>query len=93
MGWSVPFTGTNAFMQGPVSIYAMVGAAIMKELVDDPNFGFDIGIGANAGGNGPIWSAGVGLRLKLRLGPLNLTLTLGPCLVNGVPTILGISFN
>lgn len=92
LGWSGISAG-NAFQQSPVSIYAMVGAALMRELVDERGFGLDMGVGAVAGANGPIWSAGVGVRCKIRLGPINMSLILGPSVVNGVPTLLGISFD
>lgn len=89
---SVPMVMHGAYMQSPVAAYGILGAAIMKELNIFGEEFLDVGLGASAGFAGPVWSVGGGLRLKFKLGSFTVAMTIGPALVNGVPSPVQFSF-
>lgn len=80
----------GAYVQTPamIQLYAVVGVALMQEL---PGGFLDVGIDASAGIIGATFAIGGGVRIKLKVF-FPLTFTIGPALVNGVPTIVTVSF-
>lgn len=80
----------GVYVQTPamIQLYAVTGVALMQEL---PGGFLDVGIGANAGIIGATLAVGGGLRIKLKVF-FPMTITIGPAIVNGVPTVITVSF-
>lgn len=86
---AAPFVLHGYVAQPPlaVKIYAMVGADVMREI---PGGAVDIGLGASAGIIGGVLVVGGGVKIRLKV-IFPMTVTVGPALVDGIPTPITVS--
>lgn len=86
---SVPIALHGYYVQPPIEakLYAVVGINLMQEL---PGGFLDVGIGASAGVIGGVWAIGGGVKIRLKVF-FPVTVTIGPALVDGVPTPVTVS--
>lgn len=86
---NAPIALHGYYVQPPIEakLYAVAGANLMQEL---PGGILDVGIGASAGVIGGVWTVGGGIKIRLKVF-FPVTVTIGPALVNGVPTPVTVS--